>query len=121
MYIERMTGANHNGQAWIAVITFSRSGCTAYFNGKALGGKAQGGEHWDKETGDYYWLSGVKKRGSNRHPHGSGDILVDRAALPALLALKGWSSLASGYILADLAPHTPAPTHHETFNEILME
>ena len=74
-YIERKTGYADNGPAWIARVRLSKSGRTVYFNGKALkrtGGQGIPGNHRDIETGDEYWVSGVKKRGVNRHWAGSG-------------------------------------------------
>ena len=36
MYIELKTGYGDNGPAWISKVTFSKSGETIYFHGKAL-------------------------------------------------------------------------------------
>ena len=84
MYIELKTGYGDNGPAWISNVTFSKSGKTIYFNGKALkrmlgGGIA--GNFCDLETGDEYWVSGVKKKGTNRHWAGAGKIQIDVNAL----------------------------------------
>jgi len=65
MYIELCTGFNHNGPAWVGYVRFSKSKRTKYFNGMGL--KQESGtysNHYDLETGDEYWLSGIKKRGS---------------------------------------------------------
>jgi len=73
-YIELKTGYNDNGPAWIGRVQVSRSGQTVYFNGRAFkrrGGGASG-NHFDVETGDNYWISGVKKDGRDRHWAGSG-------------------------------------------------
>ncbi len=97
-YIEKCTGTDHNGPAWIARVAMSRSGRTIYFNGQALQRAAKGcgaGNHFDVETGEEYWVSGVKKRGSNRHWAGSGPILVEESAVPALLERLGAPSLDS--------------------------
>ena len=80
MYIELKTGYGDSGPAWISNVTFSKSGETIYFNGKALkrahgGGIA--GNYFDLESGDEYWVSGVKKEGTNRHWAGSGKIQID--------------------------------------------
>jgi hypothetical protein len=88
MYIELKTGYGDNGPAWISNVTFSKSGETIYFNGKALrrshgGGIA--GNFWDLESHDEYWISGVKKRGTNRHWAGSGKIRIDVNAVSEFL------------------------------------
>lgn len=79
MYIELKTGYSDNGPAWISNVTFSKSGRTIYFNGKALKRTDRGisGNYYDLESGDEYWISGVKKRGTNRHWAGSGKIKLD--------------------------------------------
>lgn len=57
------------------------------------------------KTGDQYWISGVKKRGSNRHIFGLGKILVSRDTLAEFLALKGWDRLdETHYGLFDVKP-----------------
>jgi len=93
-YIEKCTGGNHNGPAWIAYVLVSRSGRTIYFNGRALrAGGGGAGNHYDLETGEGYWVSGVKRRGSNRHWAGSGQIVVEASAVPEVLSLTGQSAL----------------------------
>lgn len=103
MYIEKGTGYNHDGPAWIGYVDFSRTGRKAYFNGQAFSsGKGYGR---CVETGDQYWISGVKKRGSNRHVWGHGKILVSRDALAEFLTLKGWDRLDdTHYGLFDAQP-----------------
>ena len=89
-YIELKSGFNDNGPAWIARVVTSKSGRTLYFNGKALKRAVRGtasGNYIDAETGDEYWVSGVKRRGTNRHWAGSGKIMVEAAAVQELLAL----------------------------------
>lgn len=77
-YIEQCTGYSHNGPAWISIIEFSRTGSTAYFNGMSLK-KSAGvvGNFFGIETGDEYWLSGVKKNCGDRHWAGGGIVYVD--------------------------------------------
>lgn len=94
-YIEK-SAANHKGPAWIARVQTSRSRRTVYFNGRALQRTLGGGgqcNHFDVETREAYWISGVKTRGSNRHWAGSGIILVEESAVPELLELQGVSAL----------------------------
>jgi hypothetical protein len=83
-YIELKTGHADNGHAWIARVRLSKSGRTVYFNGRALKRAAGGGiagNHFDVETGDEYWVSGVKKDGCDRHWAGSGVVWIEAGAV----------------------------------------
>jgi hypothetical protein len=68
-YIELKRGHSDDGPAWIAYVTQSKSGRTVYFNGRGLmklkGQRrgASGGNYIDVETGESFWVSGVKKAG----------------------------------------------------------
>ena len=111
-YIEKCTGTNHNGPAWTAQVRVSKSGRTLYFNGMALK-RAKGipsGNHYDLETGDSYWVSGVKRTGSNRHWAGSGQIRVEASAVEALLEIMGKTELDRSRfrVVDDLAPTDPS-------------
>jgi len=93
-YIELKTGFNDNGPAWIARVKLSKSGRTVYFNGRALKqGSIGAGNFIDLETGESFWVSGVKRDGTDRHWAGSGKILVEAAALEEYLALVGRTEL----------------------------
>lgn len=110
-YIELTSGYHHDGPAWIANVSASRSGQTIYFNNRALkrleGGGASG-NHVDLETGEEYWVSGVKKEGGDRHWAGCGSVLVERAALAEYLALRGRTELDPYYeVTDDIAPTDP--------------
>lgn len=63
MYIENKS-FGHYGPAWIGFVEFSKSGQPLYFNDKALK-KLKRPEYvanyFDIETGEEYWVSGVKK------------------------------------------------------------
>ena len=93
-YIEKYTGTNHKGPAWIAYVKLSKSGKTVYFNGKALK-RSERGVYRDIETSEDYWVSGIKKRGSNRHWAGSGKIMVASDAQEELKRLKDVDELGS--------------------------
>jgi hypothetical protein len=86
-YIELKTGHSDNGPAWIGYVTQSKSGRTLYFNGRGLmklKGQQRGesgGNYIDMETGESFWVSGVKKNGQDRHWAGSGKVLVEAAAV----------------------------------------
>ena len=57
------------GTARIGRVTYSKTSCTLYYKDKAfrsLGGAGFKSNYYDVATGDHYWISGCKKRGSNR-------------------------------------------------------
>ena len=120
-YIEKCTGSDYNGLAWIAYVQTSRSGRTIYFNGRALQASTRGGgvgNHYDLETGEPYWVSGVKKSGSNRHWAGSGHILVEESAVDELLSRMGRESLdKSVYRVTPDLPFTDPQRFVGRFNE----
>lgn len=66
-YIELKSGHFDDGPAWIGYATQSKSGRTLYFNGRGLmklKGQRRGesgGNYIDMETGESFWVSGVKK------------------------------------------------------------
>ena len=95
-YIELKSGHWDNGPAWIARVKISKSARTIYFNGKALKRATGGGisgNHFDIETGEEYWVSGVKKNGIDRHWAGSGIILIEESAVAEYLRVTGASKL----------------------------
>lgn len=94
MYIELKTGYSDDGPAWIGYVKTSKSKKTIYFNDHALQ-KLVGGcsNYVDIENGDEYWISGLKKRESNRHWAGRGKIAIDRRAIKKYLELIGEKEL----------------------------
>jgi len=88
-YIEKKTGHNNDGPAWIGNVAVSKSGRTVYFNGLAFkrvsGRSGAGGNHQDVATGDEYWISNVKKNGADRHWSGNGIVKIERAAVEEYL------------------------------------
>lgn len=90
-YLELKSGYGDSGPAWIARVSLSRSKTTVYFNGRALK-KAKGGgisgNYFDVESGEEFWISGVKKNGEDRHWAGSGKVLVEAAAVAEYLSLR---------------------------------
>jgi len=83
MYVELKTGYSDNGLAWIGRVRFSKTGQTVYYRGKSLRRIPGGGisaNHRDVETGEQYWVSGVKRNGEDRHWAGSGRVEVDEDA-----------------------------------------
>lgn len=45
------------------------------------GGGGDGGNHFDAETGEEWWVSGVKKNRQDRHPAGTGVVDIDDDAV----------------------------------------
>ena len=94
MYVELKTGYSDDGPAWIGYVKTSQSKKTIYFNDHAFQ-KYTGNysNYIDVETGDEYWISGLKRRESNRHWAGHGKIMIDRRAVDEYLALIGEKGL----------------------------
>ena len=66
MYIERKAG-RLIGEARIGRVTYSKSGRSLYYSGKAF--RRQAGfksNYYDVETGEDYWISGCKQDGTDR-------------------------------------------------------
>ena len=87
MYVELKTGYNDNGPAWIGKASFSKTGRTIYFNGQAFQGGRIGGKHYEMASRDMYWMSGVKKDGSDRHWTGSSKIKIDKTVISEYLEI----------------------------------
>jgi hypothetical protein len=92
MYVELKTGHSDDGPAWIGRVRFSKSGQSIYYRGKRLqritGGGIQG-NYFDADTGDEYWVSGVKRDRQDRHWTGSGNVHIDDDVRDEYLALVG--------------------------------
>jgi len=91
MYVELKSGHGDNGPAWIGRVTFSKTGRSIFYRGRELirvkGGTS--GNYMDVQTREEFWVSGVKRNGSNRHWAGAGPIQIDddvRAEYEALTA-----------------------------------
>jgi hypothetical protein len=82
MYVENKDGEIDGAHARIGWVSFSKTGRTVYYRGRELL-KANGvrGNFLDVATHDEYWVSGIKRRGSNVHWAESGvSVLVDTDA-----------------------------------------
>lgn len=89
-YIELKSGYSDDGPAWIGRVKMSKSGRTVYFNGHAFRKKTGYFSNYvDIETGEQYWISGLKKDGCNRHWAGSGKIIIDQRVVEDYLRLTG--------------------------------
>ncbi len=93
LYIELKTDSNDRGPAWIGLAKLSKSGKTVFFNGKAFSRGAVIGNHHDVETGESYWISGVKKDGTDRHWAGGGKIMIDARIVDEYMAFRGLKEL----------------------------
>lgn len=80
-YIEHKPAEHTDrAEAWIARVWLSSSGRTLYFNDMALKrGSGVDCNHFDLVTGESYWVSGVKKRGTNRHWAGGGPVQIEQS------------------------------------------
>ena len=71
MYVESKAGDIDGHRARIGWVTFSKSGLTIYYRGRSFT-RAKGGgisgNYLEAQTGDEYWISGLKARGENTHP-----------------------------------------------------
>jgi hypothetical protein len=94
-YIELKSGYSDNGLAWIGYATQSKTGRTLYFNGRGLvklKGQRRGesgGNYIDMETGESFWVSGIKKNGEDRHWAGSGKTSLRLRRLLNISILSG--------------------------------
>ena len=83
MYVELKSGHGDSGPAWIGWVKFSKTGRTVYTRGlelQRMRGGGISGNHMHVETGDEYWVSGVKKDRQNRHWAGVGGVEIDEDA-----------------------------------------
>jgi len=121
MYIELKSGYSDDGPAWIGYATPSKTGRTIYFNGRALlklKGQRRaswGGNFVDMETGQSFWVSGVKKNGQDRHWAGTGKILIEAAAVSEYLEATGASALDKS---RHEVTHSIVPTDIKKFERI---
>ena len=106
VYVELKSGQSDKGPSWIGFAERSTSGKTVYFNDQAFQsckGRGVGANYFDPESGEEYWISGVKGDLSERHWAGSGAVMIDRRALAGYLDAVGLDSLPeTGYELVEL-------------------
>lgn len=120
-YLELKSGYSGNGPAWIGMVSFSKSGKTIYFNGKAfqsLNGMGINGNFFDLENGDEYWISGVKKDMTDRHRFGGGKVFVEKRVLNDYLKIIGKSDLPkTEYELTEVELEKPIERINKLENE----
>lgn len=90
MYVENKSGLIDGVQGRIGWVTFSKTGQTVYYRGRTLQkGTCISANFFDTETGEEYWVSGVKRRGSNAHPAERGvNIEVDPDVLDEYRSIR---------------------------------
>jgi len=99
IYVELKSGYGDNGPAWIGYGDSSKSGRTIYFNDQAFQsckGRGISANYFDLESGDEYWISGIKRDGDDRHWAGSGKIAVHDNAVEEYLQIGGYEELNPG-------------------------
>lgn len=118
-YIELKTGYADNGPAWIGNVKESKTGKTIYFNNHAFK-KCQGiqGNYYDIETGEEYWISGVKRDGQDRHWAGNGKVIIDRKCIDEYLSIVDLPSLPlHDFIIEDIEDSFPVDRINRLLNE----
>ncbi len=119
MYIELKTGYSDDGPAWIGYVKTSKTMKTIYFNNHAFQ-KSNGrySNYIDIDNGDEYWISGLKKKESNRHWAGRGKIKIDRRAVKEYLALISEKELPSNlFEIIDIQDSFPIERVNKLLNE----
>lgn len=110
-YIELKSGFSDDGPAWIGQVEFSKTRSTLYFNGlafKKIAGGGMLGNYYDLETGEEYWISGVKKDGSDRLKTGREKTLIDsRIVIDYLRSIRTKQLDQKRYKLLDVKPTDP--------------
>lgn len=123
IYVELKTDRGDRGPAWITRARLSKSGRTVYAVGRALqrvAGGAGSGNHVCAETGEAFWVSGVKRDGSDRHHAGGGIVRVDARVLDEYLAFRGLRALDPlRHVVDDSLGDTDAARFHEDANRPL--
>ena len=86
MYLENKVGQIDGCDARIGWVTFSKTGRTIYYRGRTLlqiGGRGILGNFVDAASHEEFWVSGVKRRGTNAHPARPIAVEVDPDAKEA--------------------------------------
>ena len=116
--IELKSGYSDNGPAWIGRVKYSKTWQTVYFNNKGLQKYAGiSGNYIDVETGEEYWISGVKKNCEDRHWAGSGKVMIDRKIIAEYLTITGQKSIDyRRFVIVDIPDMFPVDRINEIVN-----
>lgn len=91
MYIENKDGEIDGYPARIGWVTFSKTGLSIYYRNRLfsrLSGGGSRGNYFCDKTGDEFWISGVKTKGSNTHIFEPIKVHIDEDARLAYDKLK---------------------------------
>ena len=90
MYVENKQGLLDGVRGRIGWVSFSKTGQTVYYRGRTLQkGSGVSGNFFDVESGEEFWVSGVKRRGSNAHSAEQGiSVEVDPDALEEYQSIR---------------------------------
>lgn len=91
MFLENKKGDIDGHKARIGWVSFSKTAKTIYYRGKTLSrikGGGVRGNYICEASGHEYWVSGVKKQGSNLHFAGTYKFHVDADAIDEFNALR---------------------------------
>ena len=117
-YIELKSGYSDNGPAWIGKVKISRTGNTIYFDDKAFEKRALiSGNYRDIETGEEYWISGVKKNASDRHWAGTGKVMIDKSIVDNYLEVIGSKEIPKNLILVEIPEIYPIERIKKLLND----
>ena len=76
------------------------------------------GNYYDVETGEEYWISGVKRNGQDRHWAGSGKVIIDRKCIDEYLSVISMPSLPDhNFIIEDIEDSFPVDRINKLLNE----
>ncbi|MCP5005721.1 MAG: hypothetical protein GY941_17565 [Planctomycetes bacterium] len=99
MYTENKEGDIDGYSARIGWVTFSKTGRSIYYRNlilKRIKGGGIHGNYYCEKTGHEYWVSGVKKRGSNAHWAEPCNIHIDQDAVEEYKALISEITITDG-------------------------
>lgn len=118
LYIELKSGYSDDGPAWIGRVKYSKTGQTVYFNNKGFQKHAGiSGNYIDVETGEEYWISGVKKNGEDRHWASSGKVMIDKKIIDEYLTITGQKSIDNRRLeIIDIPDEFPVERINEVVN-----
>ena len=96
MYVENKDGDIEGVSARIGWVTFSKTGISVKYRGKTLRrskGRPVNGNFFDVDTNETYWVSGIKRNGSNQHPCERISVQVDGDAREEYQRIKSGDSV----------------------------
>lgn len=98
MYVENKDGDIDGHRARVGRVGFSKSGLSIIYRGRTLKrtkGSGIRGNYFDEATLEEYWVSGLKKRGTNVHWAESVRVHIDDDAQKEYSALRTSTKVAA--------------------------